>query len=529
MIRLPQRETRTLLAVHGWSAVLLGLLLYAVIVTGVASVFTDEIADWSSPLPSQADTAWPQGIGSAIQDAAQTVDPQFHEEMIAFRQAGGRMQVFFHKHDTDDAGKPIERGVVTVIDPQSRQIIERHVGTDEEIGEMNLPNALAHFMVDLHVRLHLPNPWGLLLSGILGLAMMLAAVTGFVIHRHLFKELFTLRRHKDRMLSTRDAHVIAGTWNLPFAFILAFTGSFFSFASSFGIPAMAMAAFGGDRDKVIEVLVGNPATNDPTPAPPPALDRALDDARQRAGSDPWYILSEHWGRADALQTVVMLPASGTLRNRTFLYDAAGRFMQEKPLLGSVPSSGAAVYSLMGPLHFGNFAGVLSKAAWFALGFAGAYVTFTGLLLWTTRREDQPAWRYLGRSVTGLGYGLPLALIMAAYGYFPVVRLGGDVHITMMTAFLVALLGALLLANLLRQLADSRRILLSLTALALIGLPWLRWIGTGVSWIDAAHGGMNAVFAIDLGLSIAGLLCLRAVRRPSPAMKRLPSAQASPAT
>ena len=36
MIRLSQERTKTLLAIHGWSAVFLGLLLYAVIVTGVA-------------------------------------------------------------------------------------------------------------------------------------------------------------------------------------------------------------------------------------------------------------------------------------------------------------------------------------------------------------------------------------------------------------------------------------------------------------------------------------------------------------
>ena len=48
MIRLPQRETKLMVAVHGWSGVVLGLLLYAVIVTGTAAVFAQEIKFWSA-------------------------------------------------------------------------------------------------------------------------------------------------------------------------------------------------------------------------------------------------------------------------------------------------------------------------------------------------------------------------------------------------------------------------------------------------------------------------------------------------
>src|SRR3546814_17066961 len=66
----------------------------------------------------------------------------------------------------------------------------------------------------------------LLLTGILGLAMLVAAISGLLIHRHLFKDIFTLRTRANPVLVDRDRHSVAGTWSLPFAFILAFTGSF---------------------------------------------------------------------------------------------------------------------------------------------------------------------------------------------------------------------------------------------------------------------------------------------------------------
>src|SRR3546814_12788024 len=63
---------------------------------------------------------------------------------------------------------------------------------------------------DLHVRLHVPNPWGLLLTGILGLAMLVAAISGLLIHRHLFKDIFTLRTRANPVLVDRDRHSVAG-------------------------------------------------------------------------------------------------------------------------------------------------------------------------------------------------------------------------------------------------------------------------------------------------------------------------------
>ena len=41
-------RTKRLTAIHGWSAVLLGLLLYAVVLTGTAAVFAHEIGAWSA-------------------------------------------------------------------------------------------------------------------------------------------------------------------------------------------------------------------------------------------------------------------------------------------------------------------------------------------------------------------------------------------------------------------------------------------------------------------------------------------------
>jgi uncharacterized iron-regulated membrane protein len=513
MVKLSQDRTKTLLAIHGWSAVFLGLLLYAVILTGVASVFADEIGHWSSPLPQGVKDPFPPGLDRALREVGDNIDPSYHEEMFFFPRAGDRIHAFFHRHEKDAKGKPFERGVVAEIDPNTLQVIAQREGIDEELEHQNTASALAGFMIEWHVRLHLPNPWGLLLTGVLGLAMLVAAVTGFVVHRHLFKELFTLRRNREQLLSARDTHVVAGSWNLPFAFILAFTGSYFSFASAFGIPAMAMVAFGGDQDKMIETVVGNPPADDPTPARTANLDAMIADVRARSGAELSFVQVQHWGRADALVTVFMQPAEGTLLGPTYVYQgSSGEFRYTKPGLGLVNSAGGTLFSLMGPLHFGNFAGVLSKAVWFALGFAGAYVVFTGMSLWTLRRWDQAGWRQLARAVHWLGYGLPLALIGAAYGYFPARALAADVHQAMMSVFVGVLLISALLAWLLPSLPPVRRLLLGTTGIALLGLPALRLICGGPSWSQTFAAGLPTVPALDIAFALGGALCFAAALR-----------------
>lgn len=516
MIKLSQERNKSLLAVHGWSAVFLGLLLYAVILTGVASVFAKELGDWSSPLSAPVADAFRPGTDRMMREFAASVDPQYYEEFFFFPRAGDRLYAFFHKHETDEKGKPRERGVAAEFDPLTQTEIERREGTDEEVDAGDRANALGEFMVELHVRLHLPNPWGLLLTGVLGLAMLVAAITGFVVHRHLIKELFTLRRHKEKLLSARDTHVIAGTWNLPFAFILAFTGSYFSFGSAFGIPAVAMVVFGGDQEKMIETVIGNPPKEDKTPAPMADLDRMIADVRGRTDATLGFVTVQHWGRADSLVTMFMHYPEGKLMGPTYVYGGAtGEFRYAKPNLGLQPSTGGALFELMAPLHFGNFAGVFSKSAWFALGFAGAYVTITGLMLWTLRRREERGWRHLARATVWVGYGLPLALVAPAFTYFPLRAAGEMVHGPMMTSFLLVSLAAAGIAWGMRSLTLARRVLLGLSGLALLLLPMARLLTGGVGWGGAFAGGLHTVLALDIAFAVGGLLCLvSALRRPA---------------
>ncbi|WP_380876295.1 hypothetical protein ACFB49_08090 [Sphingomonas sp. DBB INV C78] len=520
MIHLPKEETKLMVAVHGWSGILLGLLLYAVVLTGMTAVFAEEIGAWSAG-HVEKQSAFERPIDKIVRDLGARTPAKYHEGADIFEIGDHNLGVFFHRHETDPDGTFVSRGVYYQMDKEGRIASEQH-GTGEEIFGPRNDDALSHFLVDTHVRLHVPDPWGLLLTGILGLAMLVAAISGLLIHRHLFKDIFTLRRKANPVLVDRDRHSVAGTWSLPFAFILAFTGSFFSFFGTIGVPTVAMAAFGGDVAALNDAVFGNPAKPDTRPVAVGNLDRIAADSIQRTGEAPIFVAIENFGRADSQISSFHNPKAGDIEPITLLYKGAtGEFERTKPSIGTRPSAGGTLAAIMSPLHFGNFAGMLSKAIWFGLGFAMCYVTLTGLRLWLARRrEGSRSLEWLERTVSVIGFGLPFALLVCAAAFFIAMPQGSAVFWTP-TAFLIASAVAIVAGILLpSRVALDHALQIGMGAV-MIALPALRLVMGGPGWAQALGAGQPIIVALDIAFVLAGgwmiwrLLAARTQREDTP--------------
>ena len=503
MIHLKKDETKLMVAVHGWSGIVLGLLLYAVIFTGMAAVFAEEIGIWSAG-HVETRSAFERPMDSSIRRLAAQTPTKYHEGVDIFETGDHNLGAFFHRHETDPDGTLVSRGIYYQLDEKG-DIAKALHGTGEEVFGPRNDDALSSFLVDTHVRLHVPNPWGLLLTGIVGLAMLVAAISGLLIHRHLFKDIFTLRRRANPVLVDRDRHSVAGTWSLPFAFILAFTGSFFSFFGTIGVPIVAMTAFGGDVPALNDAVFGNPGGPDPRPAVIGNIDRIAADAIRRTGEVPTFIAIENFGRADAKLTSFHPPEAGDIEPVTLLYDGAkATFLRTKPSIGTQPSAGGTLAAIMAPMHFGNFAGMLSKGVWFALGFAMCYVTFTGLRLWLARRrEGMRSLEWLDRTVMVVGFGLPFALVAAAAAFLVTMPLGSATYWTP-AACLIASGVAILGGGLAPSAAGLGQILQLGTGLIMAGLPPLRWLTGGPGWGSAIEAGQPIIAALDLAFCLAGI-------------------------
>ncbi|QXQ07156.1 PepSY domain-containing protein [Sphingosinicellaceae bacterium] len=502
MIHLPKHETKLLVAIHGWSGIVLGLLLYAVVLTGMTAVFADEIGIWSAGRV-ETRSAFEGPIDRSVRELTARTPAKYRADINLFEVGDHGLGAYFHHDEVAPGGQPTSRGIYYQLDRAGR-IVSQREGTGEDVFGPRNDDALSSFLVDTHVRLRLPDPWGLLLTGILGLTMLVAAISGLLIHRHLFKDVFTLRRNVSPVLANRDRHSVAGTWSLPFAFVLAFTGSFFSFFGTIGVPIVAMAAFGGDQQALSEAVFGNPAKTNTTPSPLGNLDRLTSDATRRTGEAPNFMTIENFGRADAAVTTFHPARPGDLAPMTLAYSGAtANFDRIKPLIGTRPSMGGTAAGIMGPVHFGNFAGVLSKAMWFGLGFAMCYVTFTGLRLWLVRRrERQRSLDWLERAVTVVGFGLPFGLAAAAVGFLLAMPQGSAVYWTP-AAFLIAAGLAVAGGFVARSNTQLDRLLKAVTGATLLALPVVRLATGGPGWSDTFDAGQPVIIAVDIALAAAG--------------------------
>jgi hypothetical protein len=265
-----------------------------------------------------------------------------------------------------------------------------------------------------------------------------------------------------------------------------------------------MAAFAGDQQAFSDAVFGEPSKPNPAPQAIGNLDRVAADSISRTGTAPTFVTIEHFGRADAAITTFHEPKKGDIEPVTLLYHGAtGTFDRVKPSIGTRPSAGGTLAAIMGPLHFGNFAGVLSKAIWFGLGFAMCYVTLTGIRLWLARRrERQRSLDWLERAVTVIGFGLPLALLVAAAGYLVAMPLGSAVFWTP-AAFLAACAVAIVAGATVPKHAILSRALQISIGVLLVALPLIRLASGGPGWPASIETGQLSIMAVDLAMLLGG--------------------------
>jgi uncharacterized iron-regulated membrane protein len=519
---LSQAQVKRLTAIHGWSAVVLGLLLYAVIATGAVAVFSAEIGRWAAggvrvaaPLDGPVD--------GHVRRLAREVNPEYLHDVGIWTGEAQDLFVFFHTHATNpETGEPDDLGTMFRVEAATGAVLDRHDGFIWQEPDAWESSALRRFLVDLHVRLYLPDPWGLIVTGILGLMMMAAVVSGVLMHRHVIRDLFVAERPGGRLVSVRDRHVLSGSWSIPFGFLLAFTGSFFSFASTIAFPLVAAVAFGGDQEAMERTLFEAPVAEDATPRPLASLDYILADSRTRAPGPVSYVGISDYGRADARVHVWHDPAAGGMIWPVNLYDGPSRaFLGPRPQVGNTPSAGATLYGLMAPLHFGHFAGIASKAVWGALGVATCFVILSGFRLWVRRRADDPRWRRFGRAVQIVGYGLPIGMLASACGAF-LSRPAGDPFFWTPWSFVLG--AAAVVAVGLRARDDDRlgRTCQRIAGALCLGLPVLRLATGGMDWAEALLASQADILSVDVLLVVAGVSLWWHAGRRAPRRRRRPA-------
>jgi uncharacterized iron-regulated membrane protein len=384
---------KKLYQLHSWVGLITGILLFIIAFSGAVAVFTlPELKIWANDeirAPIQSNS---QGLEQLIDDYSNRVGPEYLEE-IHIRLPSSRIshasRVIFEGHFENEKGKEEHKGIVYEFHPETlEELTKTDMGTFFEQDKLDMSSFLAHF----HADLHLGSPLGLILTGLLGLTLMVSIVTGLFIHRKILPQLFTFRIRKTFSLMLTDGHKVMSVWAVLFHSTIAFTGAFLGLATVILVPAAAYVSFNGDQEKLLDTFtVVKPAIISHVEQPT-QLSNILEHVEENR-PDLTFRDVTIMGYGDQNALVYVYGTGGEQMGGEFLSykGATGEYIKSQARFGRLEGFTGKILDAMFPLHYGNFGGVLVKIIWCILGMITALLPISGLMLWIERglNSQQP--------------------------------------------------------------------------------------------------------------------------------------------
>jgi uncharacterized iron-regulated membrane protein len=496
---------RSFLALHTWVGLIAGMALFIAFYAGAFTVFTHQLGDWA-PRPAAASRV------DAARPAEQLAQAQTLVDTMLARMPDAKESMFLVM--AGDHG-PVPR--VFHQPPGGTETFQYQL--DEHGALVTLPQrtGFVDFLYDLHFTAGLPRTFGTYLFGVVCILYGLALVSGVVIYAPvLVKDLFALRIGRNLKRLWQDAHNVIGMLSLPFHVIFAWSGA----VLALGVILLAPFQYLVFDGKLMQVLASDfevvPHVEPAKVARPTLPVAALLARAQRAvpGMEIDSIAYHDVGDAKAqielygevdqrkLNTLAVVALNG----------ASGDVL--RTVDPRTMSPGTAALRGLQALHFGNFGHHAVQWLYFVLGLGGAFLFYSGNLLWieARRKRRQHAQPLRTQVMARLTLGVCLGCVGGVSALFIA---GALLPASQASLAYYAVFFLLLAWALLRRPAKAGAELLSACALLTLLVPIAGWIGTGEHFFAAlwnAHWARFAIGAIALVLAAAFWRMALAARR-----------------
>lgn len=477
---------QSMAGLHTWGGLLPSWLLFVIIFAGTIACFDKELNNWMRPALHEA-----QGAAMSADEVRAWLKSNVTEELHAFwMHAPTEREPYWKLGWEIDATEEMHS---VAFDPQTRQPVPETVGGD--------------FFFTLHYNLH-GGLIGMYTVGLAGMFMLVALVSGVIIHRRIFKDFFTLRPNANGQRAWLDAHNLFGVVGFPFHLVLAYTGVAIFVASY--MPAGAQVAYKSDVTRFYsEVMSGYNREGIHQPlAQPQSLDALVAKTKQHwNGGETGWISVHHPDDIAGTVLINRFDASriGSARSGMTYDVGTGELLHEQK-----PPTGYRVYTWLSGLHMAQFGGTLVRLLYFVMGLAGCAMLIGGLNVWVSKREARGgAGIAVVRSLNGAVFaGLPLASLALLWGnrLIPasVAERGVAEGWVFVGSWLLVALWSILQRNQARRLLRNQ---LALGALLALGLPLLNvFVTLHGDLFSTLTRGAWSLAGIDLFLLLSGLVC-----------------------
>lgn len=490
---------RTYQSIHTWTGITTGLLLFICFFAGALTMFKQPLQHWAEvppvSLPALADNAWDSLIQQAMEQSGQAASGfTLHVQNV-------RAPLSW-----SDSADPhlLEHEVRTyaTLDEQGKLLMKQHpsVHVADLIDELHrtagIPGVVGH------------ESLGVLVMGGISILYFLALVSGFIfLLPTMARSFLALREGKGRFRWLLDTHNLVGVTSLPFHLIIALT--------------VVVFAFHDELYAGLSVIYGEQPLFAPMPVTVPQdavqpslhplqtyLSRAAElipghqvstlQFRDLGGSRPLLTLfltsDEHLQISPRGNMLVLQPYTLDLIYNTWPQGEAG-------IWGRLVNSFFA-------LHFGSYGGEWVRWMYFLLGLGGAYLFYSGNLLWLSKRRQQKQYpqarlTHLASLTYGVSFGCMAGIAAAMLAGRWLAPLSDNPNLLYLGSYYLVFCAALVLAFY-RSGAAARVPLLRLTA----GLYLLLPISSALPWMAAPDQPLwpdATVAAVALCALLFGLL------------------------
>lgn len=525
------RHTMTWL--HTWFGLTLGYVLMIAFFFGSLSVFDREIDRWAIPETRFAPQTMPS-FDKTLKPIFASIKPDEHELEEARERVGGalpeQMPVknwgAYTTHRDPVLIMWAEFAVTNPQDPEDH--VHGNVTVDPRSGMTLSDDRLAigrNFFYPMHYSLHLH--WldlGYWIVGLAALIMLVALVSGVIMHRKIFRELFTFRPERKILRSTLDLHNLTGVVALPFHFFFAFTGLVI-FAGIY-LPVGKTQLKPQMMASAIETAQAKGLAFKPAgiPAPLASVDAMVLEAKRRWAArgmpgEVGMLTLNHVGDANSYVSIFRAGSDRvTLVGQGIHFSAAsGKVIYEEPPESAV----SGVNQYLTGLHLQHFEHWLLRWFYVLGGLAGCACIATGFIFFVEKRKRNHVGKNGIRAVDALavtavsGMLIATASILIANRVLPIdlAQRGDWEERAFWCAWLLAFVHAWWRTAPVRQarIAPAWReqcwIFAGLSVLAVV----LNWLTTGDHLLKTMSSGYWPVAAFDLALLVSAMLAVIAAR------------------
>jgi len=378
-------------AVHTWTGILTGMALFIAFYAGALTLFKEPLARWVAPPTPASTSAVPLEQAQDLISRALAAHPAaakgFEIQLTPTEQHPERMIWQEHAPGEDEHDALAGRHFSATLNADGSALVSP-----------TRPALLGEFIDTLHRVVGLPfdNDPSRWFMGVVATLYALALVSGVVVLLPtLVKDFFALRLGKNLKRMWLDAHNVVGIVSLPFHIVMAITAVVFAYHDELYKlqdqlihKQQLSSAFGGGGSGA-KAKAAEPRDLATLLAPTELLARTAAVAPQLTPSALQYVqLSGPRAMVRVWGTDERAPSPRYKGGFLALDPYSGRVLSRDFLPGQQSAASMTLASFFA-LHFATFGGEPVRWMYFLLALAGAWLFYSGNLLWIESRRKQP--------------------------------------------------------------------------------------------------------------------------------------------